>query len=67
MVQEFYASYVVTVQSQLDRSSNPAKHTPLQYVRVRGKWVDISLTSISRILYGMDVDATRTPLTAEFD
>ena len=29
--------------------------------------VDISLPAIRRFLYGKGVDATRTPLTAEFD
>ena len=29
--------------------------------------VDISLPAIRRFLYGESVDATRTPITAEFD
>ena len=39
----------------------------MEQVRVRGVQVDISLPSIRRFLYGESVDATRTPLTAEFD
>ncbi|TMW99023.1 hypothetical protein EJD97_003176, partial [Solanum chilense] len=37
------------------------------HVRERGIQVDISLPAIPRYLYGHDVDANRTPLTAEFD
>ena len=39
----------------------------MEQVRVRGVQVDISLPAIRRFLYGEGVDATRTPLTAEFD
>ena len=67
MVREFYASYLATLQSQIDRRAAPAKQTPLEHVRVRGIQVDISLPVIRRYLYGEDVDANRTPLTAEFD
>ena len=45
----------------------PAKQSPLEHVRVCGIQVDISLFSIRRYLYGEDVDANKTPLTAEFD
>ncbi|TMX05316.1 hypothetical protein EJD97_024783 [Solanum chilense] len=31
------------------------------------RWVEISLPSIRRFLYGESIDATRTPITAEFD
>ena len=61
MVQEFYASYVVTLRSQLDRRATPTKHDPLDYVQIRIKVVDISLPAIRRFIYGTDVDATRTP------
>ena len=67
MVREFYASYVANHRSQLDRKAVPTKYSPLDYVRVRGRRVDISLPSIRKFLYGADVDATRTPLTIEFN
>ncbi|TMX03693.1 hypothetical protein EJD97_014822 [Solanum chilense] len=67
MVREIYALYVATLRSQLDWRAAPAKHAPLDYVRVRGKRVDISLPAIRRYLYGADVDATRTPLIDKFD
>ena len=67
MVREFYASYVATLRSQIDRQPAPAKQAPLEQFRVRGMQVDISLPAICRFLYGEGVDATRTPLTAEFD
>ena len=66
MVREFYASYVATLRSQIDRRTAPAKQAPLQQVRVRGVQVDISLPAIRRFLYGESEDATRTPITAEF-
>ncbi|TMW82757.1 hypothetical protein EJD97_005030, partial [Solanum chilense] len=40
---------------------------PLEQVRVWRVYVDISLPAIRRFLYGEGVDATRTPLTADFD
>ena len=55
MVREFYASYVASIRSKLDRRASPAKHTPLDYVRVRSYWVDISLLSIHRFIYGANV------------
>ena len=67
LVREFYASYVATLRSQIDRRAAPTKHAPLEQVRVRGVQVDISLPAIRRFLYGKNVDANRTPLTAEFD
>ena len=67
MVREFYASYVATLRSQIDRRASLAKQAPLEQVRVRGVQVNISLPAIHRFLYGKGVDATRTPLTAEFD
>ena len=67
MVREFYASYVETLRSQIDTRAAPAKQAPLEQVRVRGVQVDISLPAIRRLLYGEGVDATHTPLTAEFD
>ena len=36
MVREFYASYVATLRSQIDRWAAPAKQAPLEQVRVRG-------------------------------
>ncbi|TMW81878.1 hypothetical protein EJD97_007496 [Solanum chilense] len=45
----------------------PAKQAPQEQVCVRGVQVDISLPTIRRFLFGEGVDATRTPLTAEFD
>ena len=66
-VREFYASYVATFGSHIDRRAAPAKHDPLEHVRVRGIQVDISLPTIRQYLYGKDVDANKTPLTAEFD
>ena len=47
--------------------SNPSKQAPLDYIRVRGRRVDISLPTIRRFLYGADTDATRDLLTPEFD
>ena len=67
VVREFYASYVVTLRSQIDRRAGPAKQAPLEQVRVRGVQVDISLPAIHRFLYGESAVATRTPHTAEFD
>ena len=67
LVREFYASYVDTLRSQIDRRAAPAKEAPPEHVPVRGIQVDISLPAIRRYLYGEDVDANRTPLTAEFD
>ena len=56
-----------TLRSQIDRRAAPAKKAPLEQVRVRGVQVDISLAAILRFLYSKGVDATRTPLTTEFD
>ena len=67
MVRDFYASYVATLRSQIDRRAAPAKQAPLEQVRIRGMQVDISLPAIHRILYSESIDATQTPLTAEFD
>ena len=67
MVREFYASYVATLRSQIDRRAAPAKQAPLEQVRVWGVQVDISLPAIRQFLYGESVDATQTPPTAEFD
>ena len=66
LVREFYASYVATLRSQIDRRAAPTKQAPLEHVLVRGIQVDISLPAIRRYLYGKDVDANRTPLTSEF-
>ena len=66
MVREFNTSYVATLRSQIVKRVIPAKQAPLEQVRVRGIQVDISLPAIRRFLYGEGVDATRTPLTAEF-
>ena len=67
MVREFYASYVATLRSYIDRRDSPAKPAPLEQVQVRGVQVDIFQPTIRRFLYGEGVDATRTPFTAEFD
>ena len=67
IVREFYESYVETLRSQIDMRAAPAKQAPLEQVRVPGVQVDISLPTIRRFLYGEGVDATRTPLTVEFD
>ena len=67
MVREFNASYVATLQSQRDRRASLAKQTPLKNVRVLGIQVYISLPLIRQYLKGKDVDANRTPLTAEFN
>ena len=67
MVREFYASYVATLRSQIEGRAAPTKQAQQEKVRVRGVQVDISLPAIRRFLYGEGVDATRTPLTAEFD
>ena len=56
-----------TLQAPIDRRAASAKEAPLEHIPVHGKWVDISLPAIHRYLYGEDVDANRTPLTAEFD
>ena len=62
VVREFYASYVATLRSQIDRRAAPAKQAPLEQVRVRGVQVDISLPAICRFLYDESADATRTPI-----
>ena len=67
MVREFYASYVATLRSLIDRRAAPAKQAPPEQVRVWGVQVDISLPAIRRFLYGESADTTRTPVTAEFD
>ena len=67
LVREFYASYVDTLRSQIDKRVVPAKQSPLEHVRVRGIQGDISLPAIRQYLYGEDVDSNRTPLTSEFD
>ena len=67
MVREFYASYIETLRSQIDRRAAPTKQAPLELVRVRGMQVDISLPAIRRFLYGESANAMRTPITAEFD
>ena len=61
LVWEFYDSYLATVRLWID------KQVPFEHVRVHGIQVDISLPSIRQYLYRKDVDANRTPLTAEFD
>ena len=61
MVREFYASYVATLRSQIDRRDAPAKQAPLEQVRVRGVQVDISLPAICRFLYGESADASGLP------
>ena len=66
MVREFYASYVATLRSQIDKRAAPAKQAPLEQVRVRGVQVDISLPAIRWFLYGESIDTTRIPLTTEF-
>ena len=60
MVREYYASYVANLRSQIDRWA-------LEQVRVVGVPIYIFLPAIHRLLYGESIDATRTPLTAEFD
>ena len=67
LVREFYASYVATLISQIDRWASLAKQAPLEHIRVRGIKVDISLPDIRRYLYGEDIESNRTSLTAEFD
>ena len=61
IVREFYASYVATLRSQIDRRAAPAKQAPLEQVRVQGLQVDISLPAIRLFLYGESIDATRAP------
>ena len=48
LVREFYASYVATLISLIDRRTAPAKQATLDPVRVRGIQVDVSLPSIRR-------------------
>ena len=48
VVRDFYASYVATLRSRIDRQAAPAKQAPLEQVRVRGVQVDISLPAIRR-------------------
>ena len=59
MVRQFYASYVATLRSQIDRRAAPTKQSPLEQVRVWGVQADISLPA--QFLYGESADATRTP------
>lgn len=51
----------------LDRQPQPFKQDPLIEVLVRVFRVDISSTSICRILYGGSTDAVRVPLSVDFD
>ena len=51
MVRDFYASYVATLRSQIDRRAAPAKQAPQEQVRVQGVQVDISLPSIRGFLW----------------
>ena len=67
MVREFYASYVASLRSQIDKRVAPAKQAPQEQVRVRGVQVDISLPAIRRFLYGESADAIWTPITTEFE
>ena len=67
LVREFYASYVATLTSQIDRWAALSKQAPLDHVRVSSIQVDISLPAIRWYLYGKDVDANRTPLTTGFN
>ena len=67
MVREFYASYVATLRSPIDRWAAPTKYAPLEHVQVRGIQVDISMPASRRYLYDEDGYAKTTPLTAEFD
>ena len=67
LVREFYASYIVTLRSQIDRRAAPARLAPLEHVQVCRIPVDISLPAICRYLYSKNVDANWTPLTVEFD
>ena len=64
LVREFYASYVATLRSQIDRRAAPAKKAPLEKVQVCGIHVDMSMPAIHWYLYDEDVDANRTLLTA---
>ena len=63
---EFYASYVATLRSQIDRHAAPAKQALLEQVRVCGIQVDISLPAIRRYPYDKNVDSNRTPFTAKY-
>ena len=67
MVGESYVPYEATLWYQLDSRASPSKYSPLEYVRVSDKRVDISLQVIHKFLYAADVDATRTRLTTKFD
>ena len=49
------------------RWAAPSKQAPLEQDRVRGVQVYISLPAIHPFLYTESIDATRTPLSAEFD
>lgn len=67
IVREFYASYVETLKGVFERRAKPVKHDPLTKVLVQGCWVDISFTSIRRLLYGGSTYDMRVSLTLEFD
>ena len=62
VVREFYTSYLASLRGSLDRRAKPVKHDPLTEVLVRGCRVDISSTSIRRILYGVSTGAARVSL-----
>ena len=64
---EFYASYVETLQFEIDSLAALPNHAPLDDIRVHGKRVDISLPAIRGYLYGEDFDSTCTSLITEFD
>lgn len=67
VVRELYVYYIETLRAPLDRKCYPAKQAPVHYVRVRGRRVEIFLPTICCFLYCADIDATRAPLTPDFD
>lgn len=65
MVRELYASYVATIHSTLPKRKKPLAQPRLTETKVKGWQVDISETTICRILFGLEFPTPR-PI-AEFD
>ncbi|MCD7453262.1 hypothetical protein HAX54_020340 [Datura stramonium] len=65
MIHEFYANYVATLEGQCKKEQKPADMRMLLRVQVHGEPVDITSTTINRMLY--EPDFTLPASTTEFD
>lgn len=64
IVREFFASFTATILNSLLKGKNPLTQHQLKYTWVRGRQVDNSETTISRILFGPDFPMPKS--TIEF-